>query len=162
MSVDPQLPLTLYPSRKQMLLLLAVSSGFVTGGIWMALRGERMGYFCAAFFGVCALVFLTQLHPRAAYLQLEPGEFTYCSLFRKHSVPWTDVAEFAPARVGFNRLVGWNYRPGRCRYVRMASVSKGLTGKEAALPDNYGLKPEALAELLNRLLEQYGHSTVES
>jgi len=115
-----------------------------------------MGYFCAAFFGVCALVFLTTLHPRAAYLHLEAGAFTFCSLFRKASVPWTDVAEFAVARVGFNYLVGWNYRPGRCRYMRMASVSKGLTGCEAALPDNYGMKPEALARLLNRLLEQHG------
>ena len=121
----------------------------------MARTGERMGYFCAGFFGVCALVFLTTLHPRAAYLHLEAGAFTFCSLFRKASVPWTDVAEFAVARVGFNHLVGWNYRPGRCRYMRMASVSKGLTGCEAALPDNYGMKPEALATLLNRLLEQH-------
>jgi len=128
----------------------------------MARLGERMGYFCAAFFGICLLVFLVQLLPRAAYLHLEPGGFTFCSLFRKHSVPWTDVTEFAVARIGFNRLVGWDYRPGCCRYTRTASISKAISGCEAALPDNYGMKPQALAELLNRLHEQYGTVNVEA
>ena len=127
----------------------------------MAQSGETMGYWSAAFFGVCLLVFLIQLHPRSAYLRLEPDSFTFCSLFRKHSVPWTDVAEFALARQGFNRVVGWNYRAGRCRYMRAASVAKAITGCEGALPDNYGMKPEVLAELLNRLLEQHGTVNVE-
>ena len=122
----------------------------------MARSGERTGYFCAAFFGICLLVFLVQLLPGATYLRLEPGSFTFCSLFRKHSVPWTDVAEFALARQGFNRVVGWNYRPGRCRHVRAASVAKAITGCEGALPDNYGMKPEALAEFMNCILEQHG------
>ena len=160
-SVDPQLPVTLRPSRKQLVLLLVLSSVFVAAGIWMAGRGEKMGYYSVAFFGLCWLVFLIQLHPRAAYLHLEPSAFTFCSLFRKHSVPWTDVAQFAVIRVGLNRMVGWNFRPGLCRHMRAASVTRVISGYEAALPDTYGMKPQALAELLNRLREQYGTAHVE-
>jgi hypothetical protein len=160
--VDAQQPLVLRPGRRQTVLLILVCSVFVALGIWLALRGERIAYYAAAFFGVCLLVAVIHSLPGAAYLRLEPNGFTFCNLFRKQSVPWTDVARFSVTFLGAQSTVGWNYRPGHGPSSRASAVAKAICRCEGALPDTYGMNPYALAELMNELLEEYGTPNPEA
>lgn len=147
----PDLPLVLYPSRGKTLLLLLGCLLFSGVGVWMVLDGVLLGYFCALLFALGALVFVTQLHPRAAYLQLDEQGFTYCSLFRAHRIRWAAVAGFAVVRMGSNSLVAWNFAQGHVPHGRGPALSQALSGYHSALPDTYGLRADVLAQRLNAL-----------
>src|SRR3989442_12746304 len=83
-----QIPATLRSSRTQAAVLFLVCLLFVLGGIWMVRDGKPMGYFCGGFFALGLPVFALQFHPKAAYLHLAADGFTFCSLFRAHTVRW--------------------------------------------------------------------------
>jgi hypothetical protein len=150
-----QIPATLRPSRKQAALLFLVCLLFVIGGVWMVLDGKPMGYFCGGFFALGLPAFALQFHPRAAYLHLAPDGFTFCSLFRAHTVRWAHVREFAVIYIGLNRMVAWNFTPDYPATGRARAVSKSLSGYEAALPDTYGMRPQDLVELMEGLRQRY-------
>jgi hypothetical protein len=126
--------------------------------IWTVRSGHLMiGYLGTVFSGVSALLFVIILHPRAAYLQLDANGFTFCSLFRSHTVNWSEVHEFGvmevfPARV---KMVGWNFVPGCARSPRGAAISMAMSGYQSGFPDTYGLEAEQLADLLNNLLKRH-------
>ncbi len=121
----------------------------------MVRDGKLMGYFCGGFFALGLPVFALQFHPKAAYLHLAPDGFTFCSLFRAHTVRWTHVGEFAVICVGPNRMVAWNFTPDYPATGRARAISKSLSGYEAALPNTYGMKPHELADLLDSLRRRY-------
>ena len=151
------LPVTYSASRKKMLMLLGVSLAFVAIGVWLYEDPENrlMAGLCAGFFGLCALVALVSLHPRAAYLTLNEQGFEFCSLFRKHFVAWSAVQEFVPISMSGNAMVGFYYVPGQ-NAPKMRHVSNFIAGVEAALPDTYGHSSVDLARLLNELRRKYG------
>jgi hypothetical protein len=99
-------------------------------------------------------VFALQFHPRAAYLRLEPEGFTFCSLFRSHTVRWKDVGEFAVITVGQNQMIAWNYTPDYSATGRAGAISKSFFGYEAAMSDTYGMKPQALVDLLESIRQR--------
>ena len=140
----------LKPSPWSLLLLLAISSGFVALGAFLIGQGELIGgWLCVCFFGLGILVALVSLLPGSNYLELTPSGIEVRTLFRKWFVRWTDVQEFFPVVVSTRRMVGWDYSPSYTAQLLGRSISRGLTGIEAALPDTYGLSAEALATLLN-------------
>lgn len=145
------LPLVLYPARGKTLLLLLGCLSFSAVGVWMVLDGVLLGYFCALLFALGALIFLVQLHPRAAYLLLDEQGFTYCSLFRAHRISWVAVAGFAVVRISSNSQVAWNFAQGHVPHGRGPALSQALSGYHSALPDTYGLRAEVLAQQLNSL-----------
>jgi len=149
-----QIPVTLRPGRARTAALFLVSLLFVLGGIWMVRDGESAGYFCAGFFALCLLVFAFHFHPKAAYLHLAPDGFTFCALFRAHTVPWTHVREFGVTNIG-NRTIGWNYTPQHQPTRRARLIAKFCCGYEAVLPDTYGMKPHDLPTLRQYLRQQY-------
>lgn len=146
-----RLPRVLYPSRWKTLLLLLGCLLFSAVGVWMVLDDVLLGYFCALLFALGALVFLVQLHPRAAYLYLDEQGFTYCSLFRAHRIRWGAVTGFAVVRISGNALVAWNFAQGHVPHGRGAAISQALSGYHSALPDTYGLPAEVLAQQLTTL-----------
>lgn len=154
MESDLKIPITLRPSRLKLLLLLAVSSLFVIGGCWMVHDGLWFGYPVASFFALCSACFVVSFHPRASYLHLTPEGFTYCSLFRAHNVKWVDVREFGVISVADRQMVAWNFTSGYTASASGRSLSKSLSGYEAALPNTYGLKPHDLAQLMETLRER--------
>jgi hypothetical protein len=156
MTSSIQIPTTLRPSRKKAAMLFLVSLLFVVGGIWMVRDGQMMGYLCGGFFALGLPVFALQFHPKAAYLRLEPDSFTFCSLFRAHTVRWAIIREFAVICVGPNRMVAWNFTPDYPASGSARAISKSLSGYEAALPDTYGMKPQELVELMEGLRQSYG------
>jgi hypothetical protein len=151
MTSSIQIPATLRPSRKKAATLFLVSLLFVVGGIWMVRDGQMMGYLCGGFFALGLPIFALQFHPKAAYLRLEPDGFTFCSLFRAHTVRWAVVREFAVIGIGPNRMVAWNFTSDYPATGSGRAISKSLSGYEAALPDTYGMKPQELVELMERL-----------
>jgi hypothetical protein len=148
-------PVTLRPSKAKMALLFIVSLLFVFGGILMMRDGERAGYFVSAFFALCLLVAAIQFLPNASYLLLTPEGFTFCSLFRAHTVKWNDVEWFSVVEIGGRKMVGWNPIPGVRPHARLRAFNLKAFGLEEALPDTYGLRPEVLADILNDLREKH-------
>src|SRR5690349_16504541 len=80
-------------------LLLAISVAFVVGGITLARDGNNTGVLIAAFFGICAVVFIGALISRAG-VDLDREGLTIRSLFTSHRYAWRDVSEFSHRRVG--------------------------------------------------------------
>lgn len=140
--------LELKPSPWRHLGLLGVSLVFVAIGIFMVRDGDWMGWFVLGFFGLCALVFAVQMLPGASRLRLDRHGFTFTSLFRSSTVPWSEVSGFFVAPVGGRAMVCWEYAANVPRDVRSRRLSRALAGVEAGLPETYGLRAEALAELL--------------
>jgi len=149
------LPIVLRPRRTKLLLLLVVCLAFVAAG-WMMVRdGEKMGYVCSALFVLGGLVFAVNLHPSAAYLRLEETGFTFCNLFRAHTVLWRDVRNFDVWKTRGNRMVTWNFVASYCGGGRARSLSRAVSGFDAGLPDTYGLKAAELADVMNTLRNRY-------
>ncbi|MES2708051.1 MAG: hypothetical protein V4726_15775 [Verrucomicrobiota bacterium] len=128
--------------------MLLLSLAIVITGILMVRDGRPIGYYCAGLFALGLLFSAIQLHPRGTFLRLDEKGFTFCALFRSHTVPWAVVQEFGMPHVGVNRRVAWNYTSGYPDHKKSRSAVKSLSGFEAALPDTYGMKARDLAILL--------------
>lgn len=150
-----ELPVTLRTSRRKMILLLITSLLFVAGGIRIASEQPLVGYSGAVFFGLGVIVFTIQLLPNSSYLHLTPEGFTFCNLFRSHTVPWHLARDFAVIRVSRRPLVVWKYSPDFAAHPKARALSRTLCGYDAALPDSYGMRPQELADLLNSLQHRY-------
>jgi hypothetical protein len=156
--------LILTPSRRKHLILLAGAALFVAIGV-MILSERRvraadawMAYTGIGFFGLCGLVCAAQLIPGCSYLKIRRDGFEFRALWRGGAWRWSDVEEFGVARFTAHRLVGFRFSPSydRRRLARVRRLNAAMLGYEAALPDNYGMKYDELAALLNRKRAEYG------
>jgi hypothetical protein len=154
------LPITFRSTRKKMATLLAGSLLFVAGGIWLMPQEPLIGWLCVVFFGLGVIVFAVNLHPKSSFLTLAHDGFTVASLFRKHFVPWSHVQEFVPARVGLNKMVGWNYTPEFQAQANLRRINVATSGVEGGLPDTYGMSAEALCALLNEVRVSHAKSAL--
>jgi hypothetical protein len=155
--LDAELPMTFRPSRSKFVRLLLVCVACLGVSLWVAREQPGVGYSGAGFCLLAVLVFAAQLMPGSSYLRLTSSGFTFCSLYRCHTVEWRHVGEFGVARIATKKLVGWNL-PAGYKPVGLATASRALSGYAAALPDTYGHTPEDLAEVMNSLRERYGHA----
>ena len=151
--------LTLYPSRSKALGLLLISATFVVIGVWLGSTGEWMGYLCAAFFDLGFLVAVIQMIPGSGFLIIDSHGFTFSSLFRKHSLAWSDIDAFFVVTLSHHgmkahEMVGFDYAPTYDRSRRARTVAKIISRCEGALPDTYGRKAADLASLLNTRLQE--------
>lgn len=152
------------PSRRQQMLLLVVAALFVAIGIMML--SERrvsaadtwMAYAGIGFFALCGLAFAVQLIPGSSYLKIGREGFEFRALWRGAVLRWSDIEEFGVTRFTAHRMVGFRFSPSydRRRLAGLRRLNAALLGYEAALPDNYGMKHEELAALLNRKKAEYG------
>jgi hypothetical protein len=127
---------------------LAVCLLFTYVGVRMSNEKPVVGPLTALFSGVCSLVFLISLHPRARSLTLREDGFEYTNLFRKHFVKWTDVSGFGIVSVAMNTFVSWNYSSSFTGGATARKAAKSLAGYEASLPDTYGMSAAELLEIL--------------
>ena len=141
--------LLLRPSKKGSLGLLLICSAFVALGVWMVSKGELIGWFASCFFGLGVIVAIVQLLPNASHLHLTESGLEVRTLYRSWSVSWKDVAFFATASIGHNRMVVFNYSDHYDRAKMMRGFARKIAGYEGALPDTYGMKAEELADMLN-------------
>jgi hypothetical protein len=139
-------PVTLSPSRRKWALILLISAGFTAIGVWMVASGNTTGWFPLAFFGLCAVAAVIAMLPGAGGLKLDRDGFAITNLFRSHSYRWQETSGFAVARVSGNKMVVFDDVNAAGHAI--ASMNVGLVGRNAALPDTYGLGADTLAELL--------------
>ena len=83
-------------------------------GIWMGVTGEWIGYPIAGFFGLGVVIFIVQLIPGSAFLRLDSEGFTFCSLYRKTTLPWAAIDGFhvvvmRQTGMKVHELVGFNF-----------------------------------------------------
>lgn len=143
-------PQILRSGRVRSILLLVLSLTLAAGGCLMISNGKAAGWLVLGVFVLAASVFALQLLPGASYLELMPEGFTVCTLYRKKSFAWHEVDTFFVTVIGLNRMVGWNFTASSMNAgTKVGAVSKSISGCEAALPETYGMKPAALAALLN-------------
>lgn len=161
MNPDLPAPVILRPRRLKLLLLTAMSLVFVAAGILQLGDGRLMSWLSVLFFGLCGLVFIIQLHPRASFLKLDRDSFTFCALFRAHTVRWEDTREFGVTQIVLNRMVGWNFAPGYRPAGKARALSHSVSGFESALPDTYGLKAEDLAQIMEHWRANSQNSPVQ-
>ena len=141
--------LLLRPSMRKWTLLVGVGLAFTVIGVWMIWDGEGEGWFVALFFGACLAVGLLNFVPGSAYLRLTKDGFRARSLWRRFEYRWSDVEDFRVFNVSGNALVVFNVTSPTKRSL-VESLSKNLSGGHAGLPDTYGLKAQALADLMNQ------------
>ena len=147
-------PVTLYPSRTKWLLVLATCALFAVGGFWMIRSGEPWGWFVLIFFGLGVVVAAAAMLPGAGALTLDAAGFEVISLFGRHRARWQDAADFKAVRVppAHQRLVAYDDATQGAK--SLAKFNVGLVGRNAALPDTYGLAPDTLAQLMAQWRER--------
>lgn len=143
------------PSKIKWVLVILGSSVFVVIGIWLIGREPMAGWIGTLFFGACLAAGIVNLLPNASYLELDEDAFTFCSLFRKSSVRWTDVDEFIPISIRSFDYVGWNYVTGYSSNEKLRKLSTSMSGVEAALPDTYGMTGTELCTLMHDWREKH-------
>jgi hypothetical protein len=147
-------PVTLYPSRKKWLLVCAGSALFAIGGVWMVRSGEWMGWLPLIFFSLVALVAAVAMLPGAGALTLGREGFEITNLFRRHPTRWQDALRFTTARIppATQRWVVYDDTSQSAK--RIAKINVEVVGRNAALPDTYGLSPDDLGHLMMRWRER--------
>jgi hypothetical protein len=141
--------LLLRPSILGILGLLVVCSLFVAGGVWMASKGQWMGWVGIVFFGLGVIVALVQLLPNASYLRLTENGLEVRSLYRSWFVSWDEIAYFAIANIGYGDVVVFMFSDRYHKAKTSRALARAIAGYEGALPDTYGMKADELCCLLS-------------
>jgi len=148
LEIDPTETVRCAPSSKKIFLLLLGSLAFVIIGIGAIFDGDKIGWLCVGFFGLCFLVAAMQLLPGCSYLILSPEGFEYCSLYRKFSYNWHEIRELGVTNISGNEMVCINFSDDYDNAKLGRKISTGLTGVEGSLPDTYGFSAFELAEIM--------------
>jgi hypothetical protein len=145
-------PVMLYRSRGKWLLILAVCIVFVASGVVMITGGLALGWLVAAFFGFGIVISGLMLLPGSGSLKLERDGFETTSLRRRFRTRWADTDGFAaialPIPHTFQKLVA--YDDVKAVGGDLAEANTAMIGRNAALPDTYGLSADDLASLMMR------------
>jgi hypothetical protein len=152
----PTLPVTFHPSRWSTLRYLAGSLAFVAVGVFLSRSSPWVAISCGVFFGLCSLIFLAMLHPRASFLTLSEEGFEWAGLFRTHRIAWPEVGELRAIFVAGQDMIGWTWSAHYSGSRRMSRANMALAGIEASLPGTYGHRPQELADLMNQIRLRYG------
>lgn len=136
-------------SRKSGYLKSLLSSAIFTAlSVKLASAGApAAGWILAVFFGLAAISSLIPLLPNQSYLSLDIEGFTIKSMFKTIRIEWNDVRHISPVKRNRRHVVSFIFKedsPRRRNYLNL----ENLVGKREVLPDNYGLKPAALAKLM--------------
>jgi hypothetical protein len=139
--------LALTPSRGRWLPVAIIAAIFVAIGLYLiAIRGSWTGWLSAGFFGFVLAVSLAQLAGLGSRLTLRADTFELANFGRTNTERWDEVRDFTAFRQSFNTLVGFDRV--RDEGTRMGSLNRAMGGRTAALPDTFGLEPDALVALL--------------
>jgi hypothetical protein len=147
--------LELRPARLKWLLIFLISAGFVSIAVFLGPDSEPLTRWGAGgFFALCGLIAIPQFIGVGSSLSLDREGFTCRTWFSSFRRRWADCTEFAPARVGFNTMVGFSTASDEAMHPRLAAVARGLTGTAGALPDTYGVSAADLADTMNRFRDR--------
>jgi hypothetical protein len=148
-------PVTMPANRRKAGAVLAGSLAFCTFAVYLLVAGngdaadDIRAWTGLIFFALCAVVAAVMLLPGAGSLTLAADGFTMCSLFRTAHAPWRQAGDFTVASSGDKGMTFVGYEDARLTGFA-AEASRSLIGRNASLPDTYGLSHEELAPLLTR------------
>jgi hypothetical protein len=152
-------PVTLYPSRRKWLLLMAGCLLFAVGGIGEAYNGDAKDWLGVAFFGLGAIVPGLMLLHGAASLTLDADGFEMTNLFCHTRFRWRDAsgfeAQFPPVlRASAIPPPSWNkfvaFDNAKMRNSTWTRVSALIMKHNAQLGDTYGFSADDLAKLMTQ------------
>jgi hypothetical protein len=147
-------PVVLPPSRRKWLLVMLICGAFTASGLFLMPRGEVKTWLTVAFFGLGTAVSITMLLPGAGGLTLSREGFKVTSLFRSHFVVWAQATDFMAHRIppAMKQMVLYN--DAGAKHGTLGKINTGLTGRNGALPDTYGMRADALAALMSKWRER--------
>jgi len=148
-------PVTLHPSRRKFVFALAVCLASSVIALWL-LQGDSLSpagtaklWLGLVVFGICALVPAVMLLPGAGRLTLDAEGFEQVSLYVKRRAAWRQVGNFTVRQYSLrgrtNYFVG--YDDAR---LSADNMKRHMIGRNAALPDTYGLSHDDLASLMTQ------------
>lgn len=146
-------PVILRASVRKLLFLALMAAGFGGVTLWMVLHEAPSTAMqlllwpgVALFLGGVPFLILTAI--RGSALHLDETGFTVMQLGRARRVRWRDVGVFEPVSMpgSGQRLV--TFDDASAGATRLGVINRHLIGRNAGLPDSYGLDPDALASLL--------------
>jgi len=141
-------PVTLRPSRGKWLLLFAISFAFSFGGCLMVRDGASGGWFVLIFFGFCTLISIVVMLPGASALTLDRDGFEVKRMYRGDRTRWRNASGFTTARLPPHSHAMVVYDDASQARGMIASTNIALTGRNAGLPDTFGMEPDDLATLM--------------
>jgi hypothetical protein len=145
-------PVRLTPSRRTWALVLLGCIGFTAISAAMIRDGDIRGWLVGLFI-LGIPVAAVMLLPGAGGLVLDGEGFDVISMYRTHRSRWIDTGSFMVATLpSGQKMVVYDSRTPGSRVL--AQLNTGIAGRNSGLPDTYGLKPEALAELMTCWREQ--------
>jgi hypothetical protein len=148
-------PVELCLSRLKLSYLLAGTAVFGGEAVYL-LQNDRFSWFAtlALCFGAvgCAVAipFMALLMVRGSLLRLDREGLLIRHGWRRQFVPWVKTSIFEVAVLptpSHQKMVVYN-DVASCGMI--GTINIGITGRNAALPDSYGLSHEQLAWLLNQ------------
>lgn len=145
-SREQEQELLLHPGPWKWLGRILLCAGCAAGGVWMIGDGDWRGWLVAVVFGLCAGLATALRRPDGNFLQLTREGFTVCSLYRTWSLRWDEVIGFRVARVGRCHMVVFDYTTPT---TEARGIAADLTSGEAHILDTYGMKRQALVDLMN-------------
>jgi hypothetical protein len=156
-------PVTLRPSRLKWFAVLAVALGLVAFAVFVLghtptnLFAQIWGWSALVFAGGGALVVIAVLLPGSAGLTLSANGFAVTKFFRTVHMPWPVTDGFTVAEIRFGpfgqpqRLVAYEHAN---KAGAVADLNRRIMGRNAGLPDTYGLSHDDLAWLMTQWRER--------
>lgn len=137
------------PSKRKTIWLAVGSAAFVIGGIWAITDYQYLtGWLNVIFFGLCLIIALANLLPKASYLRLSTNGFVMCSLFRRQFYSWDSVGEFSVRNIGRQQMIVFDSE--RDARSKLAGTNRLMTGRTSSIPSIlYDVPSEVLARQLN-------------
>jgi hypothetical protein len=154
-------PLVLRTGERETLAPFGVCLAFAALGVLIiVVDGSAWGWAAVGFFGLGAIVLGATLLPGVSELRLDKEGFKVRSLFRTGRFRWSDVQNIRPVSIPPSRIVrvGFDFAPNA--RPAAAWLSASLAGVEGCLPENYGLRPEELANVLDAWRTSYTTSPI--
>ncbi len=136
------------PSKAKRLTLTILCLLFAAAMLALGRDNRGMMILGVVLFGLLALVAAHGLIPGREFFRIGRDGFEVRSLFRHHSVRWSDVREFGVYYWRSNVFVAWKLLPGRGK----SDAARTGGGWDGAIPDTYGFDAIQLAEIMNARL----------
>jgi len=144
-------------SRSKGLLILLLSCGFVTLGVWLISAGELLyGWLSAGFFALGIPVSLFMIFsPSSMYLRLDHEGFEMGSFVKKYRIKWSEVAGFEMRSMHHNKMIAIIYAPSYEKQKIGRAVSSTISGMEGGIANSYDAPLDEILVTLEEWRERY-------
>ena len=151
--------ITLYPSKLRWIIV------GITCGLFLSLSMSLLeqGYSTGALImlvisGIGLLMAFFQLFTWVSFLRLDADGFECCSFGTSFERSWCEVSDFTVSMqstglLNINEMVVFNDEPSEDHML--AGLSRLLVRRTGGLPDTYGMKADALAEMMTQYKQAY-------